>query len=151
MASLAYVGGGILLVAGKYWINGTSNQHYPALDDKIIVVTGANAGLGYINVEVMAKLNPKMVILACRDETRGPAAVEKLKSEHGLENIMFMQLDLNDLGSVKKFCDEFNQKFDKLDILVNNAGIYGQQERSETVQGYEKQFGVNHLGHFALT
>ena len=151
MSLTFYAGSLVFLGVGKYWINGTSNTHAPSLEGQIIVVTGSNAGLGYINVEEMAKLGPQMIVLACRDPTRGNAAVEKLKAEHGLENIMFMQLDLNDLASVKAFCDEFNQNFDKLDILVNNAGIYGQKERTETAQGYEKQMGVNHLGHFALT
>ena len=62
-----------------------------------------------------------------------------------------MQLDLNDLRSVKKFAIEFSNKYEKLDILLNNAGIMALPEREETVQGFEKQMGVNHLGHYLLT
>lgn len=62
-----------------------------------------------------------------------------------------MPLDLNDLASVKAFADAFNAKYDKLDILMNNAGIMALQTREETKQGFEKQIGVNHFGHFLLT
>lgn len=62
-----------------------------------------------------------------------------------------MHLDLNDLNSVKSFAKEFNSKHQKLDILLNNAGIMSLPKREETVQGFEKQTGVNHVGHFLLT
>ena len=62
-----------------------------------------------------------------------------------------MQLDLNDLESVKTFVHNFSQKYDKLDILLNNAGIMALPERKTTAQGFEQQIGVNHLGHFFLT
>ena len=62
-----------------------------------------------------------------------------------------MRLDLNDLTSVKAFTVEFGKKYDKVDILLNNAGIMSLQTRQETVQGFEKQIGVNHIGHFFLT
>ena len=62
-----------------------------------------------------------------------------------------MALDLNDLNSVKEFAANFNQKYEKLDILLNNAGIMALPERKTTAQGYEMQFGVNHVGHFLLT
>ena len=62
-----------------------------------------------------------------------------------------MQMDLNDLTSVKAFTDKFNAEYERLDILLNNAGIMALPVRDVTVQGYEKQFGVNHVGHFLLT
>ena len=62
-----------------------------------------------------------------------------------------MVLDLNDLNSVKAFADQFNSQFDRLDILLNNAGIMALPKKEFTVQGFEKQFGVNHVGHFYLT
>jgi len=62
-----------------------------------------------------------------------------------------MKLDLNDLHQVKEFADSFKEKFNRLDILLNNAGIFAPLERLVTTQGYERQFGVNHLAHFLLT
>lgn len=62
-----------------------------------------------------------------------------------------MKLDLSDLNSVRAFADSFNKKFDRLDILLNNAGIMAMPLRKTTKQGHERQFGVNHLGHYLLT
>ena len=69
----------------------------------------------------------------------------------GGTNLEFMQLDLNDLASVKQFAENFKGKYDRLDILVNNAGIMALPKRETTAQGLEKQSGVNHFGHFLLT
>jgi len=141
----------LLLVACRFWANGGKNVFRPDLTDQIVVITGANTGLGFITVKEMSKLNPKKIILACRNPDRGNNAVAKIKSEWGVKNIEFMQLDLNDLNSVKSFAKAFNEKYDKLDILINNAGIMALPTRETTAQGHEKQFGVNHLGHFFLT
>ena len=135
----------------KRYFNGGRNPHFPDLNGKVIVVTGANTGIGYIAVEEMAKLGAKAIVLACRDPKRGNDAVQKIKSDHGVTNVEFMRLDLNDLTSVKAFTVEFGKKYDKVDILLNNAGIMSLQTRQETVQGFEKQIGVNHIGHFFLT
>lgn len=117
----------------------------------MIVITGANAGLGLVCAKEFAKLGAKSVVMACRDTTRGQNAVKEVKSELGVDNVEFMKLDLNDLDSVQSFCDEFKKKYDKLDILLNNAGIMMLPNRETTKQGYEKQLGVNHLGHFFLS
>jgi NAD(P)-dependent dehydrogenase (short-subunit alcohol dehydrogenase family) len=117
------------------------------LAGKIVIITGANTGIGYECTNVMAGLGAEKVILACRNPKLGNEAVKKL----GFKNIEFMQLDLNDFKSVKAFADAFNAKYDRVDILLNNAGIMALPERQVTAQGYEKQIGVNHLGHFLLT
>ena len=83
--------------------NGGRNHHHPRLDGKIIVVTGANTGIGYIAVQEMAKLGAKAIVLACRDPKRGGDAVAQIKAELGVNNVEFMKLDLNDLNSVKAF------------------------------------------------
>ena len=122
----------------KRYFNGGRNVHYPDLTGKIVVITGANTGLGYISAREMAKLNAKHIILACRSEQRGTDAVNQIKKEYKVDNIEFMQLDLNDLSSVKTFADSFNAKYEKLDILLNNAGIMALPKRETTVQGFEK-------------
>jgi len=81
----------------KRFFNGGKNIHYPDLSGKIVVITGANTGLGFISAREMAKLNAKQIILACRSEQRGTDAVNQIKKDCKVENIEFMQLDLNDL------------------------------------------------------
>lgn len=107
--------------------------------------------MGLICAKEFAKLGAKAVVMACRDNTRGQNAVLQVRNELNVTNVEFMKLDLNDLESVQTFAQEFKKKYDKLDILLNNAGIMALPKRSTTKQGYEKQIGVNHLGHFLLT
>ena len=88
--------------------------------------------------------------MACRNMQKGEAAREQITRLHPQVKVELMHLDLSDLGSVRGFVDEITGRFDRLDLLINNAGImmtpYGQ-----TADGFELQFGTNHLGHFALT
>ena len=79
----------------------------------------------------MAKLNPKLIILACRNKEKGNKAVERIKAVVKNVNVEFVQLNLNDLNSVKK-CAEKIRKKDRIDILLNNAGVYGSPKRSVT-------------------
>jgi len=122
----------------------------PRLDNKTIIVTGGNSGLGYEDVKAFASKGAK-VIMACRSLERGKEAANRIKEELSQEvDIQVMKLDLASLESIADFCDEFLKENNRLDILMNNAGImttpYGLTE-----DGFEQQFGVNHLGHFALT
>ena len=87
----------IIIALLKIFFNGGKNIHYPDLTGKIVVITGANTGLGFISAREMAKLNAKQIILACRSEQRGTDAVNQIKQECKVDNIEFMQLDLNDL------------------------------------------------------
>lgn len=120
----------ILLIACKIYMNGGNNKYYPSLDGKVVLITGANTGIGYTAAVEMIKLKPKAMIFACRDQTRALNAIDKIKIETGFgDAIEFMALDLNDLESVKKFAEEFNSKYDKLDILLNNAGIMALPQR----------------------
>ncbi|MFN7250003.1 MAG: oxidoreductase [Anaerobacillus sp.] len=119
------------------------------LTGKTIVVTGANSGIGLEAAKILANQGAH-VIMAVRNEQKGVDAVAALKSVNKNAIIEVMKLDLADLSSVRSFVAKFNEKFSNLDILINNAGImnppYGQ-----TKDGFELQFGSNHLGHFALT
>ena len=121
----------------------------PDLSGKFTLVTGANSGLGYYTCLELARKGA-YVILAARNKDRGNAALEKIRSIVPTAELQFMKLDLANIESVKHFADAFIEEYEKLDILVNNAGVMAIPLR-RTTQGFEMQFGTNHLGHFALT
>jgi NAD(P)-dependent dehydrogenase (short-subunit alcohol dehydrogenase family) len=130
----------------------TSNwtaENIPDLTGKIAIVTGANSGIGYEMARALAG-KEATVILACRDKDKGEAAVRQIVQEYPEAKAKLMQLDLADLASVRRFADEFTSHYDRLDILINNAGIM-RTPFGKTADGFELQFGTNHLGHFALT
>jgi len=116
---------------------------------RVAIVTGSNSGIGFETARVLAEKGAT-VVMACRNlEKAGPKA-DEIRSAHPGANVEVMELDLSDLDSVRRFAEAFRARHSRLDLLINNAGImvppYGQTE-----QGFETQFGVNHLGHFALT
>jgi NAD(P)-dependent dehydrogenase (short-subunit alcohol dehydrogenase family) len=116
------------------------------LDGKTAIVTGANSGLGYQTVKQLADRGAH-VIMACRDADRAAAALEKLRSEVVEPSAEVRALDLASLASIQAFAEGIT---DPVNILVNNAGVMALPKR-KTVDGFEMQFGTNHLGHFALT
>lgn len=118
------------------------------LTNQICVVTGANAGIGLVTARELARAGAH-VVLACRSEAKGRAAVEAIRAEVRSDTVEFLQLDLSDLASVKRASEEFLSKGTPLHLLINNAGLAG--NRGQTVQGFEIQFGVNHLGPFLFT
>lgn len=115
----------------------------------VVLITGGNSGMGKATAVELAKLGAKVVIL-CRNKERGEKALEQIKLESNSDNIDLMFCDLGDLDNIRKFAKEFSEKYKKLNILINNAGVIVPR-RQETKNGYELQFGVNHLGHFLLT
>ena len=121
----------------------------PDLSGKVIVVTGGNSGIGFEAAKEFARKGGH-VVLACRNMEKALSAMEDIVAEIPGASVEIMALDLASLASVRQFATAFKAKHDRLDILVNNAGImmvpYG-----ETEDGFESQFGVNHLAHFALT
>ena len=118
------------------------------LNGKTAIITGANTGIGLETAVDFAKRNAR-VILACRNKEKGEAAVVQVKKRSGNENVVFMQLDLSSLESVRSFSSKVLASEPRIDILVNNAGVVCPYE--QTVDGLEIQFGVNHLAHFLLT
>ncbi|MGW1865328.1 oxidoreductase [Streptomyces mauvecolor] len=126
---------------------GWSAQDIPDQSGRTAVVTGANSGIGLVTARELARRGAR-VVLACRSEARGRAAADHIRSEVPGAQAEFRTLDLADLASVREFAAKL--PYDRLDLLVNNAGVmalpYG-----KTADGFETQFGVNHLGHFALT
>ncbi|MCE7743687.1 MAG: SDR family NAD(P)-dependent oxidoreductase [Candidatus Heimdallarchaeota archaeon] len=124
-------------------------KNIPDLSGKVIIVTGANSGLGFEDAKAFARKGAK-TILACRNMEKAHKALVKIKSKFPEAQAEIMQIDLGSLNSIKKFIAEFNERFDLLDVLVNNAGIM-RVPYQKTVDGFESQVGINHLGHFALT
>lgn len=116
---------------------------------KVCIVTGANTGIGKATALGLARMGAT-VILACRDQQKGRAALEELKAASGSSSLHLMQLDLASLSSVRAFAQEFEQKFPRLDVLLENAGV-STRVRQLSADGYELDFAVNHLGHFLLT
>ena len=116
---------------------------------RVAVVTGSNSGIGFETARALAAKGAT-VIMACRNLDKANPKAEEIRAAHPGSNVEVMQLDLSNLDSVRQFAEAFRAKHSRLDLLINNAGImvppYG-----KTAQGFETQFGVNHLGHFALT
>ncbi|MER6009674.1 oxidoreductase [Streptomyces bluensis] len=128
---------------------GWSATDIPDQAGRTAVVTGANSGIGYVTARELARRGAR-VVLACRSEARGTAAVERLAGEVPGAEVEFVRLDLGDLASVRQFAATYDQEHRRLDLLINNAGVMA-LPRGRTADGFETQFGVNHLGHFALT
>ena len=122
----------------------------PSLKDKVVLVTGGNAGLGKESVLQLAKHQPREIFLAARTSSKAEAAIAEIKEAVPDCRLTHLHLDLTSFASIKKAADEFVSRSDRLDILLNNAGIMA-MPYSTTQEGYEIQFGTNHLGHALLT
>ncbi|TGA92425.1 oxidoreductase [Streptomyces sp. MZ04] len=131
---------------------GWNASDIPDQSGRTAVVTGANSGIGYVTARELARRGAR-VVLACRSEERGSRALDRLRSEVPGAEAEFRRLDLGDLGSVREFAASYEYESETqggLDLLINNAGVMALPYR-QTADGFEMQFGVNHLGHFALT
>lgn len=118
------------------------------LTDQVIIVTGANSGCGLETSRQLIKQGAT-VILACRSEAKAKAAIEDVNKTGDELRATFIPLDLSDLSSVRSFAKTFTEKYERLDVLVNNAGIMA-CPWGQTKDGFEMQFGCNHLAHFLL-
>jgi len=126
-----------------------TSAEMPSQAGRIAVVTGTG-GLGLETALVLARAGADTVI-AGRDAAKGAVAVECVRAAHPAAKVRFEELDLASLKSVSAFAKRLADRTDRLDLLVNNAGVMVPPVRKETADGFELQFGTNHLGHFALT
>lgn len=125
-------------------------EQMPDMTGKVVIVTGANSGLGYETSRMFAAKNAT-VIMACRTTAKGDDAAQQIRTEFPQARLTVMALDLANLASVREFVKTFTAQHDRLDVLVNNAGVMALPERRATADGFEMQMGTNHFGHFALT
>jgi NAD(P)-dependent dehydrogenase (short-subunit alcohol dehydrogenase family) len=127
------------------WTIGDINDQH----GRVALITGANTGIGLATAEVLA-MRGATVVLACRDMRKAEAASTRLSSTVPHAAVDTLKLDLGSLAAIRAAVSDFRARYTRLDLLVNNAGLmippYGR-----TADGFESQFGTNHLGHFALT
>ncbi len=121
----------------------------PDLGGRTAVVTGANGGLGLETAKALAGAGAH-VVMAARNESKAEDARQEILAAHPDASLEIVGLDLGSLDSVKAAAEAIEARHDRIDILVNNAGLMAMPERT-TADGFEMQFGVNHLGHWALT
>lgn len=121
----------------------------PDQTGRVAIVTGANGGLGLETARDLA-LKGAHVVMAVRNQEKAKRAFDDITETAPDSSLEIRELDLGSLDSVRDFADSVLADFDRLDLLINNAGVMGIPER-KTEDGFEMQFGVNHLGHYALT
>lgn len=126
-----------------------TTSHIPDQSGRIALVTGANGGLGLETTRALAEKQAH-VIMAARNLDKAAAAESAIRESSPLVSLEVGQLDLGSLASVDRFSTWVFSNYDRVDLLINNAGLMGIPER-RTEDGFEMQFGVNHLGHHALT
>ena len=130
--------------------NQWTSENIPDQSGRVAIVTGANSGIGYETARALTHKGAT-VIMACRSVEKGQVAAQKIQDEDPQGSVTVMALDLADLSSVRDFAEVFKREFQRLDLLINNAGVMMLPDFTKTADGFEMQFGTNHLGHFALT
>ncbi|WP_234733704.1 SDR family oxidoreductase [Tellurirhabdus bombi] len=119
------------------------------MQNKIVLVTGANSGMGMATSVELARKGAEVVML-CRNEERGQEALRTARTQSGSDRIALMQCDLASLASIRAVAEKINARYPVVDVLINNAGVVN-LKRQTTADGFEMMLGVNHLGHFLLT
>lgn len=122
----------------------------PSQNGRVFVVTGGTSGIGYESAKALAAAGAQVVI-AARNPERGREAIANIRKETPNAQVQFEAFDLGDLASVRALSERLNATLPRLDGLINNAGIMEPPERITSADGFEMQFAVNYLGHFALT
>jgi NAD(P)-dependent dehydrogenase (short-subunit alcohol dehydrogenase family) len=131
-------------------MTGWTEDAIPSLSGKCAVVTGGTSGIGRATATGLAAAGAT-VIIAGRNPARAAEALREIAEHAPGAAVSYERLDLADLASVAAFASRVAVRHDALDILVNDAGVMALPQRQTTADGFERQFGVNHLGHFALT
>jgi NAD(P)-dependent dehydrogenase (short-subunit alcohol dehydrogenase family) len=126
-----------------------NTENIPNQKGRVVIVTGSSSGIGYETARVLANKQAS-VIIAVRNLEKGNKALAKIIQQSQDADLKVMELDLANLASVKNFAENFNKNYSRLDLLINNAGVMI-PPYAKTTDGFELQFGTNHLGHFALT
>jgi len=122
----------------------------PDQTGRVAIVTGANSGLGLDTATVLADKGAH-VVLAVRNLDKGNQAADRIRAKNANAVVSLQELDLTSLDSVRKAADQLRADYPRIDLLINNAGVMYVPTRETTKDGFEIQFGTNHLGHFALT
>ena len=133
----------------KYYFADGTCRNKNRLDGKIVIITGANTGIGKETAIELAKRGGR-VYMGCRSTQRGEKALEEVKASSGSKEVFLLKIDLSSKRSIREFVDNFLSRESHLHILINNAGIMHVPE-DKTEDGFERQMGTNHLGHFYLT
>lgn len=133
------------MAAGKW-----TAEKMPSQAGKTALVTGANSGIGYQAALELAR-HGAHVLLGCRNEAKGRDALARLQREAPGASAEVVELDMASMASIRRFAAAFLARGVALDLLINNAGVMALPKRELTDDGFERQFGTNHLGHFALT
>lgn len=122
----------------------------PQRNDGVAVITGSTEGIGYEDALALSSAGWKVIIMG-RNAQKGAGAITKILQINPTAKVSFEQIDLADLSSIKSFASKMVTKGDAINLLINNAGVMTPPNRLETKDGFELQFGTNHIGHFALT
>jgi NAD(P)-dependent dehydrogenase (short-subunit alcohol dehydrogenase family) len=130
-------------------MNKWTSADVPDQTGRVAIVTGANTGIGYEAAAVLAGKGAH-VVLAVRNLDKGKSAVERITATAPHADVTLQELDLTSLDNVRRASDELRAAYPQIDLLINNAGVM-YTPKSTTRDGFELQFGTNHLGHFALT
>ncbi|KAL4647196.1 dehydrogenase/reductase SDR family member 13-like [Arapaima gigas] len=138
---------GLYVLVYRLCVRGARCTSQTTVHGKTVIVTGGNTGIGKTTAIDLARRGAR-VILACRSKERAEAAVREIIQESGNNQVVYMQLDLASLKSVRSFAETFLKQEARLDLLINNAGVYLD---GRTEDGLQMMFAVNHLGHFLLT
>ncbi|UQX11959.1 SDR family NAD(P)-dependent oxidoreductase [Candidatus Mycobacterium methanotrophicum] len=133
------------MTANRKW----TTADIPDQSDRIAIVTGANTGLGYQTAAVLAESGAH-VVLAVRNLEKGNLALARIVAAHPEADVTLQGLDLSSLDSVRDAATALRKAYPRIDLLINNAGVMW-TPKQVTADGFEMQFGTNHLGHFALT